>query len=253
MSTSAPSRVRPARPVVGRTGVPGATVTVAAALLAGALGTRTARAQVVAVDEGSFAVTRAGAAVGREEFRIVRQPVAGGAAFVARSVAGYGARRVTPALQADADGEPLRYQMDVRGAGPDERVSAQAGAAGHFAMSTQRGTSEGAREFLLAHGTVVADDEAYHQLYFLARQALAGATSIPVLVPRTDAQMTVLVRRVGPEPVTIGGHAVPATRFALVGAGGGWRRDLWVDNEGRVLRVVVPGLAIDAVREDPPR
>lgn len=245
MPPSTAPRCRPAHPVF----------VLAAACAAGAvvLAARSARAQVVAIDEGSFAVTRAGAAVGREEFRIVRQPAAGGAAFVARAVAGYGARRVTPALQADADGEPVRYQMDVRGAGPGERVSAQAGSAGHFAMSTQRGASEGAREFLLPHGTVVVDDEAYHQLYFLGRQALAGATSVPVLVPRTDAQMTVAVTRVGAEPVTIAGRAVPATRFALVGAGGGWRRDLWVDGEGRVLRVVVPGLGLDAVREDPPR
>ncbi len=214
-----------------------------------------ARAQVVAVDEGSFAVSRGGATVGREEFRIVRQPAGRGAAFVARSVAGYGTRRVMPALQAAADGEPVRYQMDVRGAGAgaDERVAVEAGTSGHFAMQTQRGTREGAREFVLPRGTMVVDDEAYHQLYFVARQALAGATSVSVLVPRTDAQLTVAVTRVDAEPVTIAGRAIPATHFALADARAGWRRELWVDTEGRVLRVVVPGLAIDAVREDAPR
>ena len=34
-------------------------------------------AQVVTVDEGSFTVSRGGAKVGREEFRIVRQPSGG--------------------------------------------------------------------------------------------------------------------------------------------------------------------------------
>ena len=222
----------------------------AAALLTGA---RAGHAQVVAVDEGSFAVTRAGAAVGRERFRIVRQPAPGGAAFVARAVGAYGARRVTPALQADADGEPLRYQVDVRGAGAEERVSAQGGAAGHFAAQVQRGGREGAREYLLAPGTVVVDDDAYHQLYFLARRAMDGATRVPVLVPRTDAQLTVTVTRAGSESVLIAGRAVPATHYALADARAGWRRDLWVDHDGRVLRVVVPNLGIDAMREDPPR
>ncbi len=222
----------------------------AAALVAGA---RAGRAQVVAVDEGSFVVTRGGAAIGREEFRILRQPAAGREAFVARGVGAYGARRVVPALQADAEGEPLRYQIDVHGAGPEERVSAQGGAAGHFAAQIQRGGREGAREYLLAPGTVVADDDAYHQLYFIARRAMDGATSVPVLVPRTDAQLSVAVTRAGSEPVTIAGHAIPATHYVLADARAGWRRDLWVDGEGRVLRVVVPNLGISATREEPPR
>ncbi|GJG84918.1 hypothetical protein tb265_00990 [Gemmatimonadetes bacterium T265] len=232
-----------------------AAAAVAAALVAGPLGAGAdaAQAQVVAVDEGSFVVTRAGAVVGREEFRIVRQPSAGGTAFVARAVGAYGARRVLPALQAGPDGGPVRYQVDVRGAGAEERVSGQGSASGHFAAQVQRGGREGAREYLLAPGTVVADDDAYHQLYFVARRAMAGATRVPVLVPRTDAQLTVVVTRAGAEPVTIAGRAIPATHFALADAGAGWRRDVWVDGEGRVLRVVVPGLGLDATREDPPR
>ncbi len=227
-----------------------ARTTMAVALLAGA---RTSGAQVVAVDEGSFTVTRGGVPIGREEFRIVRQPAAGGAAFVARAVGAYGARRITPALQADSEGEPLRYQVDVRGAGVDERVSAQGAGTGHFAAQVQHGQREGAREYLLSAGTVVVDDEVYHQLYFLARRALAGATSVPVLVPRTDAQLNVVVTRAGSGPMTIGGRTITATHYVLADARTGWRRELWVDADARVLRVVVPALGVEALREDPPR
>lgn len=228
------------------------TLALAAGILATFVVARWAHAQVVAVDEGTFAVTRAGRSVGREEFRIVRQPAGGGAGYVARGVAAYGARRVTPALQAGTDGEPLRYQVEVHGGGPDERVSAQAGNGNHFAAQMQRGTSEGAREYLLAPGTVVADDEAYHQLYFVVQRARAGATTVPVLVPRTDAQLLVVVTRVGSEPVTIDGRPIAATHYALADARTGWKRDVWADADGRVLRVAVPALALDAVREDPP-
>ncbi|HEY0778743.1 MAG TPA: creatininase family protein, partial [Gemmatirosa sp.] len=230
-------------------------ITIAAAAAAGiAAGTAPARAQIVAVDEGSFVVTRAGATIGREQFRIVRQPVgAGGAAFVARSVAGYGTRRVVAALQTDSTGAPVRYQVDVRGDGAEERVLAERGTGGHFAAQVRRGRGEGAREYLLARGTVIVDDEAFHQLYFLARRALTGATLVPVLVPRTDAQLTVLVSRVASETVTIVGRAVPATHFVLADPTTAWRRDVWVDGDARVLRVFAPGTGIDAVREDPPR
>ncbi len=230
-----------------------------AALLAGTLAAAlarpsAARAQVVAVDEGSFVVTRAGATIGREQFRIVRQPVVGGAAaFVARSVAAYGTHRVIPALQTDESGAPLRYQVEVRGDGIDERVSAQAGATGHFAAQVRRHGAEGAREYLLAPSTVIVDDDTFHQLYFVARRALAGATVVPVLVPRTDAQLTVAVTRVGSEAVTIGGTALPAIHFALTDARAAWRRDLWVDRNARVLRVLVPATGVEATREDPPR
>lgn len=217
------------------------------------VGVQSGGAQVAAVDEGSFAITHAGVAVGREEFRIMRQPVGGGVAFVARGVAAYGARRITPALQADSSGGPLRYQVEVRGAGLDERVSAQGGVGGRFSAQVQHGAREGAREYLLSAGTVVADDEVYHQLYFLARHALAGATSVPVLVPRTDAQLTVRITRAGPGPVTIGGRALPATHYLLADARSTWRREIWIDSEARILRVVVPALGLDVLRDDPPR
>jgi hypothetical protein len=69
---------------------------------------RPAAAQLATVDEGSFTISRGGVRVGREEFRIVRQPAGGGAAYMARATGSYGDRRVTPALQTDGDGAPER-------------------------------------------------------------------------------------------------------------------------------------------------
>ena len=74
------------------------------------------------VDEGSFTVTRGGAKIGREEFRIVRQPAGREVQYVARALGAYGDRRISPALQTDASGVPMLYQVEVRGTARSPRA-----------------------------------------------------------------------------------------------------------------------------------
>ena len=216
------------------------------------LGGTTAAAQVTPVDEGSFTVTRGAASLGSEEFRIVRQS-GGGAAYVARATAAYGDRRVSPILQTDADGLPVRYQVEVRRGGlVEERVSGQAAGA-HFRAQTQGDAGEAAREFLLAPGMVLLDADLYHQYYFLVRRAdAAGAsTRVPILSPQRGHQTPLSVTHAGAERVTVGGETVAARHYVVTGAAG--RRDVWTDEQGRVLRVVVPADGVEAVRSAVPR
>ncbi len=224
-----------------------------ALLVALAVAASGARAQVVTVDEGSFALTRAGARLGREEFRIVRQPAGGGSAYVARATAVHGDRRITPALQTDADGAPERYQVEVRrGAAVEQRVSAQT-AGTHFRAQTVSDAGEAAREFLLEPGSVVVDDDIFHQYYFLVRRAPSGGGArVSVLAPRRGAQSFVTVTLDGTERVTIGGRAVEARHYVLTDRAGG-RREVWADDQGRVLRVVLAAEGVEALRDDPPR
>ena len=229
---------------------PLSTALVAVALAAAA---PAASAQVVTLDEGSFTVSRGGARLGREDFRIVRQPGAG-ASLVARATGAYGDRRVAPALQADEQGAPERYQVEVRrGPAVEQRVSAQATGT-HFRAQIQGDAGEAAREFLLEPGTVVVDDELYHQYYFLVRRAAAGtaATRVPVLAPRRGAQTPLWVTLDGTEQITVGGQRVAARHYVLTDRAGG-RREVWADGQGRVLRVVLPAEGLEAVRDDVPR
>lgn len=219
-----------------------------ATLLAGA----TAGAQVTTVDEGSFTISRGGARMGREEFRIVRQPAAGGATFVARGTGAYGDRRIAPALETDGDGSPERYQVEVRRSGTvEQRVSAQA-AGNHFRAQSVSNSGEAAREYLLEPGAVIVDDELYHQYYFLARRAPAGGARIAVLVPRRGAESVVTVTLDGTERVTVGGQPLAARHYVLTDRAGG-RRELWADEQGRVLRVALVAEGIEVLRDDPPR
>lgn len=213
-----------------------------------------ASAQVVTVDEGSFTVTRAGGKLGREEFRILRQPSAGSTELVARALGAYGDRRVSPALQTDAEGTPLRYQVEVRTAGTlEQRLTGQL-AVGHFNAQVQTPRGEAAREYLVSEGAVVIDDEVWHQYYFLALGGrLRGATAeVPVLVPRRNVQVMVRATRNGAETVAIGGRELAATRWTLTSPDGP-SREVWFDGAGRVLRVRVADRELVAQRDDPPR
>jgi hypothetical protein len=224
-----------------------------AAVAALAFGTvRGALAQSGTVDEGAFTVTRGGATLGREEFRIVRPP--GGGAFTARATGSYGERRIAPTLQADDQGSPERYQVEVRrGSTVEQRVSAQASGT-HFRAQVQAEDGDAAREFVLEPGTVVLDAELYHQYYFLVRRAgAAGAgTRVQVLAPRQGTQRPLWITLDGTERVTVGGQAVEARHYVLTDRAGS-RREVWADAQGRILRVLLPAEGLDAVRNDLPR
>jgi hypothetical protein len=210
-------------------------------------------AQVTTADEGTFTVTRGGGRIGREEFRIMKQPVAGGVEYVARGLSAYGDKRVTAALQTDATGSPLRYQVDVKnGVDVESRLTAQIV---HGRLSTQVRTARGeaANEFATGEGTLLVDDEIYHQYYFLPLSGRLGSASaeLSFLVPRRNAQGTVRVNRSGADPVTIGGQTLAATRYVLSSPGAP-ERQVWLDAGGRVLKVSVPSQGIVALRDDPP-
>lgn len=211
-------------------------------------------AQVVTADEGSFTVTREGSRIGREEFRIVRQPVAGGIEFVARGVGAYGDRRITSALQTDASGTPLRYQVDVKnGTETESRLTGQI-VRGRFSAQIRTARGEAASEYATGDGTVLIDDEVYHHYFFLPLGSRLGAASaeVPVLAPRRNAQRAVRVSRGGGDAVTVGGQSLAATKYVL-SAPGAPERTVWLDAGGRVLKVAVPTLGLVAVRDDPPR
>jgi hypothetical protein len=210
-------------------------------------------AQVVTADEGTFTVTREGARIGREEFRIVRQPVAGGVEYVARGLGAYGDRRITAALQTDALGVPLRYQVDVRnGTNTESRLTAQV-VHGRFSSQVRTARGEAASEYATGDGTVVVDDDIFHQFFFLSLGGRLGgpSTEVSVLVPRRNVQGTVRVTRSGVDAVTVGGQSLAATKWVLTSPGGP-ERDVWLDAGGRVLKVAIPAQGVVAVRDDPP-
>lgn len=210
----------------------------------------TSAAQVTTLDEGSFTVTRGGVRIGREDFAIRRTASAGGDVIVASATVSYDDRRLSPALSTDPSGFPLRYQVEVRvGTDVQERLAGTIGR-GRFSARVRTPRGESAKEYIVADGALILDDEVFHQFYFLAQGDRTGA--VPVVIPRRNVQVSMRVEERGVETVTIGGVRLQARRLVLTGPDGAVRQ-IWVDSRGRVLRVTLEGRDIVAVRDEPPR
>ena len=215
-----------------------------------------AGAQVTTVDDGSFTIQQAGRTVGREEFAIRATPGGGGRQFVATATVTMSERRLSPALNADSTGAPVKYQVETRTGGDGrEFLSGQIGR-GRFSARVQSARGESAREYVVADGALIIDDDVFHQYFFLGRrESTAPPTApitVPVIVPRRNVQIAMRVESRGREQLTIGGQTLASEHLRLVEPGGA-TRELWIDDRGRVLRVEVPGRELVAVRDEPPR
>jgi len=209
-----------------------------------------ARAQVKVVDEGSFTISRGGAPVGREQFAIRRTASPGGDIFVASGTVELNDRRLSPALRTNSDGSALAYQVEVTsGTDVRERLSGNLGR-GRFSARLRTPRGESAKEYIVSDGAFVLDDDVFHQYYFLATAQRSGA--VPVVIPRRNAQVSMHVEDQGSESVQVGGASVQSRHLVLTEPDGPTRH-LWVDAQGRVLRVTLEDGGLVATRDEPPR
>lgn len=207
-----------------------------------------ARTQLTSVDEGSFAIMRAGDRVGREDFLIRSTPAPGGRGLVAQANSVLGTRRIRPILNADSGGAILRFQSEVREDG--RLVTSYSGqtTGDHYAARTQLAGGESAREFRLPLGTVAAEDDMLHHLWFVARRGPGAVVS--VLVPSRSVVEIVRIALVGTERLTINSQEFDARRLRLVTDGSGVVREVWIDRADRILKVALPALNLVAIRDD---
>ena len=206
-------------------------------------------AQVTIVDQGRFVITQNGRRIGTEDFVIRRTPGSGGDVLTGTATVAYQDRRLAPALRTDPRGAPLAYQVEIR-VGPEvlESLRGQIGR-GRFSARVRTPGGESAKEYIVSDGAVILDDEVFHQYYFLGMSAHTG--SVPVVVPRRNVQLSMRVEGGGgSETVEIGGTRVSA-RHLEVHDPGGTTRHVWLDSEGRVLKVTING--VTATRDELPR
>jgi hypothetical protein len=206
-----------------------------------------ASAQVRVVDEGSFTLYRDGNRVGREDFSIREAPGASGRVLVAQATITIGTRRVTPGVNADTSGAPVRYQREVRDSGAVVETYSGIVSRGRFASMLNQPTGESAREFRLPPGTVAVDDDVIHQLWFVTRRAPGSV--VPVLVPRRNVVDSVRVVRVGPERVSIDLRQFETTHLRLEDASTGTAREVWVDAAGRIIKAAIPAIGVVSLRD----
>lgn len=206
-------------------------------------------AQVRTIDQGSFTITMNNQRIGREDFTIVEDASTQNPQILARATVEYRDRglRLQPILKANANGVSTEYEITVRG-GPIQKWTGtiDRNRVRSF-VSSDRG--QAAKEFVVSVGAMVLDDNVYHQYYFIAKRA--GEGSIPVIVPQRNTQSTVTVARQGTERIDIGTTPVEAQKLS-VSESGGQTREVWVDAQGRVLKVAIPSRGIVAARDELP-
>lgn len=226
---------------------------IATMLVLAGVGPTPLRAQVGAVDEGSFTVSVDGRTVGTEEFSI-RQT--GSGVNIETIATGRvqlnlptGVLELTPRLRATGiQANPVAYEVTVGGDSPRRIIGSLGG--GRFSARIVGQTGEQLREYVASSGAIVLDDAVAHHYYFLARRIRNG--TIPVIIPRENRQVMTTVSDHGEEVVTIGGTSHNLFRLTVRPEGGTERR-VWVDALNRVIRVEIPETNYVAVRTTVPR
>lgn len=202
------------------------------------------------LDEGTYLISRNGAPVGRESFRIVHAPSATGDVYRATAQAAIGEQRIAPTLSCDSTGAPVSYDVTVQG-GAEEAVRLQARARpGRFSTVLRTRDGESTREYVIPVGVVVLDDDVIHQLYFVTLGGRRSGT-VTLLAPRTGTQAVARLDNAGSSSVEIAGKSVPATHFVLTAAGFA-RREFWTDAAGRILKATIPDRGLLAQRDELP-
>lgn len=219
-----------------------------------ALSPSTLEAQGTTVDQGTFRILSGGSPVGTEEFVIRRtgsgsdQQVIATAEIELRVPEGN--TSLIPLLQASGgDMAVSGYQIKVSGS-TQEEVSMRLESNRYVSrVRSERGERE--REYRAATGTVLLDPSVAHQYHFVAARLSNGSATLPAISPREGRQYELRVTTVSTSTqVDLVEGRVQARHLRL--EGDGRTRDLWVDGEGRVLRVEDPDRGFSALRTRAP-
>lgn len=210
-------------------------------------------AQAVVVDEGEFRILVDGQEAGTESFSIRRSGSGAEAQIIATAEIQMrlpeGRVDLRPALQASGQEMAVSaYQVKVSGYQQEEIYVTLGDRRFRTQIRTERGEQE--REYRAAEGTLLLDTGVAHQYYFVSLRFPSEGGRVPVIVPREGRQYTLTVTVAGSTTVEIGGTGLEARHLRLEGNGG--VREVWVDAEGRVLRVRHADAGYEAIRKDAP-
>lgn len=251
------STVRRARPVAALVALLLATATAtASATSASVRPVARPDPQALRVDVGSFTLYTNDQRAGREQFSVQRLTGADGVALELRAESAIGDRRAAVRLETDSAAVPVRYSIEEReGATVTLRLGGQR-VRGRFTTLARSTSGEAAREYLLAPGARVLEDDGVSQYALLVRHRtlrVGDSLIVPVLTPSANRQGTVrLVLDRADDTVTIAGARRVARQWRVVTANNE-TRVIWSDADDRLLRLDIPARGFRALRDDIPR
>lgn len=227
---------------------------VSAGLAVTALQPHVADAQSVVVDRGTFLLSRDGSAVGTEDFTIRRSGTERQPRLILTAEATIrtptGERRTSSALEASGiERRITAYQIKESGERTLDVYLSLSGRRFQARVVTPQG--EQLREYLAEPSVVILEEEMAHLYYLVAARFRDGSTAVPAVSPRSGTRRRLRIEDAGTEAVRIAERNIPARRL-VVQDGDGAARDLWIDERGRVLRLVDRATGLRAERRDPP-
>lgn len=211
------------------------------------------RGQSTTIDAGTFLLSRNGEAIGTETFSIRRTGPRSSANLVATGEVDIEVdgedRLISAALEATSDGAVVSaYQLKEGGSRRTEIYLTRVDRRFQARIVTPEG--EQVREYRAVPAVVLLERWVAHHYYFVAHRVTGGSTRAPALVPRTGDQLDLRIQDTGTERIQVAGQAVQARRLRL--ENGDVSRDVWVDEQGRVLLVVDHDTGFRAERRDLP-
>jgi hypothetical protein len=205
--------------------------------------------QAAVLDEGRFSLFLEGRAAGSETFRIQRTGMGGDARILAIGTIALdesgGRTEMAPRIEARADLAPETYRNDLTGAREARVTGAVDG--GRFVVRVTSPEGESQREFRAGAGTVLLERHVAYMYYFLGPLVESSGSTITVIEPSTGEQFRLQVVSSGVEPYRLGREQLDVRHVRL--EGDDRIHEVWLDDQGRVLRVEVPSRGYRAERD----
>ncbi len=199
------------------------------------------------VDEGFFTITDGSLVVGKEEFALRRGRAGSEDGFTLTATASYpptqATRIVTVRIEFGADSQPIAAEIQ-------ERSNVRRAVVMRFQprrVTVRRVTAggESAQEFPRRLPPLVYHDASFAGFALLT--ALRG-DNIAVFSATDDSPLTVGLTDHGIERVRVKGVERPLRRLVL--ASDRVSRQLWFDEQGRLIQITIPGRDLKAVRDN---
>lgn len=206
------------------------------------------------LDGGTFEHFVAGGFAGTETFAVRRRGrdlVAVGR--VTREGGPEALRAVEVGMRTDESGRPLRYELHTR-EGPALHVVVNR-TGSRLRVTTTADEGERFTEFLAGERLIIMEREiAHHYLALgriLRRSAEPRSIAVEALIPSEGRKQSVRVRALSRDTLSLESRRVPATRFDMTV--GSEPTSVWTSiDDGRILRVAIPGRQWEAARVQRP-
>jgi hypothetical protein len=192
------------------------------------------------IDEGVLVVRHDSQEVARETFHLLEDASARWAGPGSRTTV------LTPVLELAADSSPAALAYDVIADGKSERIIGQPGP-GRFTLRYLLPGVERARELPGGPHLVVTDDSVYSPFLLVAWHASSSPTTVTAILPRMASRATLTVTDLGIAATTV--NRDPAMlRHILISGGPMGPVHVWLDRDGRLMKVEIPDSSLRAER-----